>query len=310
MKKQQLIYTIISIVLCITTGCKTGSPTKTIDETFPEFYKIGHRGTRGHMPENTIPAMKKAIDDGANFLEVDVQISKDHQVIVTHDPHINRQITLMPNGNEIPKEDARKYLIYQTNYSEIRKFDVGSKFHKSFPEQQKMKIYIPLLGELIDSVETYTMENNLPPINYNIEIKANPKKDGEYQPRPKEYIKLVMDVLKNKPIDDRFYVQSFDVRQIQEVRKNHPEVVIGFLTSNREVTFEENIEEIGFFPNIYSPSYHLATQELIEKTQENNIKFIPWTVNSKEEMENLIEMGVDGIITDFPEILNEITLNK
>ncbi|HET7361231.1 MAG TPA: glycerophosphodiester phosphodiesterase family protein, partial [Salinimicrobium sp.] len=188
-------------------------------------------------------------------------------------------------------------------------FDVGSKFHSSFPEQQKMKAYIPLLGELIDSVEQYTVRKGLPEVIYNIEIKANPEKDGEYQPKPEEYIKLVMEVMNSKPIGNRFYIQSFDIRQIQEVHENYPGTVTGFLTGNENFTFEENIDRIGFKPQIYSPHYKLATDSLIEKAHKNGMKFVPWTVNSVTEMQRLIDMGVDGIITDYPNLFSEVEIN-
>lgn len=273
---------------------------------FPTFYKEGHRGSRGFMPENTIPSMKRAIDDGANIIEVDIQISKDKQVMIAHDAHINRQISLLPNGSEIPEADAHKYLLHAMPYDSIRKFDVGSKFHAGFPHQEKMKVHIPLFGELIDSVEQYTRKNGLEPIIYNIEIKAQPQHDGVWQPAPAELIALVMDVVRSKDIDNRFYIQSFDIRQIQEVHKNYPGVITGFLTSKKDVSLEENLKNIGFVPDIYSPNYKLATKELVDAAHAKGMKFVPWTVNTAEEMKALKEMGVDGIITDYPNLFGEL----
>ncbi|MGC1243406.1 MAG: glycerophosphodiester phosphodiesterase family protein, partial [Chryseosolibacter sp.] len=280
--------------------------TQTVMDKFPAFYREGHRGTRGFMPENTIPSMKQAIVDGANVIELDIQISKDRQVLVAHDPHINRQISFLPDGGEIPEADAHKYLLYQMPYDSIRKFDVGSKFHPGFPDQKKIRTYIPLLGELIDSVENFTTERKLKPVIYNIEIKARPDQDGVYQPIPSELIALVMDVVNSSDIDNRFYIQSFDIRQIQEVHNRYPGVVTGFLTSNKDATLESNLKDIGFTPEIYSPNYKLATRDLIEKAQASGMKFVPWTVNTLEEMKTLKEMGVDGIITDYPNLFSEL----
>lgn len=249
--------------------------------------------------------MKKAVDVGANILEVDVHISKDRQVVVAHDPVINPAFTLSPNGEEIPKEAAAKYVLHQMNYADIRRFDVGSKFHSGFPEQRKMKVHMPFLGELIDSVEQYTTAKNLPKVIYNIEIKADPKYDNIYQPAPEELVKLVMGVVNEKKIHKRFYIQSFDVRQIQAVHRHYPQVVTGFLTSDREATFEENIRKIGFLPQIYSPYYKLVTKELVEKSHRQGMKLVPWTVNSREEIRELQQMGVDGIITDYPNLFEE-----
>ena len=273
---------------------------------FPEFYKIGHRGSRGFMPENTIPSMKKAIEDGANIIEVDIQISRDNKVMVAHDPHINRQISLLPDGTAIPEEDASKYLLYQMPYDSIRRFDVGTKNHPGFPQQKKMKVYIPLLGELIDSVEQFTREKEFSPVIYNIEIKAQPDQDGVYQPEPGELMRLVMEVVKSKDIDNRFYIQSFDIRQIQEVHKRYPGVTTAFLTSNKDATLEQNLQEIGFIPDIYSPNYRLATKDLIEAVHAKGMKFVPWTVNTLEEMKALKALGVDGIITDYPNLFKDL----
>jgi glycerophosphoryl diester phosphodiesterase len=285
-------------------GCKAQSPDQVVKEFFPSVYKEGHRGTRGLMPENTILSMKKAIDDGANIIELDIQISKDHQVLVAHDPFINNKFTLLPDGREIPASDEKKYILHQMDYVEIRKFDVGSKYYDAFPKQKKVRTYMPLFGELIDSVEQYTTSKGLPGIIYNIEIKSKPDQDGYYQPTPDVLIRMVMDVVNSKQISNRFYIQSFDIRQIQEVHKNYPHVVTGFLTSDKEVSFEKNLEMIGFNPQIYSPNYKLVTPALIRKCHDLGIKFVPWTVNTSEEIKMLMEMGVDGIITDYPNLLS------
>lgn len=309
--KKYNFYLLGFFCLLLLEGCKSQSsspsPQVVVEDSFPQFLHQGHRGTRGLMPENTIPSMIKAIEEGSNVIELDVHISKDKQVVVTHDPYINRLFTLMPNGQEIPEDEAKKHLIYQMEYSQIRQFDVGTKFHKGYPEQKKMKAYIPLLGELIDSVEQFTLSKKYPPVIYNIEVKADVNQDGIYQPAPAEYIDLVMGVVKEKNLNNnRYYLQSFDIRQIQQVNKKYPEVVIGFLTNNKELTFEENIENIGFTPQIYSPNFNLATTELIEKSHQQGMKFVPWTVNEKEDMERLIKMGVDGIITDYPDRLSQV----
>lgn len=287
-------------------SCKTQKPANVVQKKFPAFLKEGHRGTRGLMPENTIPAMRKAIDLGANVLEVDVHISQDKQVVVAHDPYLNHTFTLTPDGSEISPADARKYLLYQMPYAQIRQYDVGSKYFPAYPKQQKIKTYIPLLGELIDSVESYTAAKKLPPIIYNIEIKANPQQDGVYQPEPATLVQMVMAVVQQKQLPaHRYYLQSFDIRQLQQAHAQYPEVVIGFLTDKKN-TVEENLALIGFKPQIYSPHYKLVTAELVQKCQAAGMKCVPWTVNTLAEMQNLVQLGVDGIITDYPDLLNEL----
>ncbi|WP_235861355.1 glycerophosphodiester phosphodiesterase family protein [Pontibacter flavimaris] len=270
--------------------------------------KVGHRGARGFMPENTIPSMKKALDMGANVLEVDVQVSSDKQVVVAHDLHINQNFTLSPEGEEISEEQAKQHVLYQMPYAEIRRFDVGSKYHTGFPEQKKLRTYMPLLSELIDSVEQYTAAKGLAPVIYNIEVKAVPGQDGVFQPEPAEYIKLVLDVVKQREIEGRFYIQSFDVRQIQQVRQQSPGVATALLTGDGKVSFSENMEKVGFAPQIYSPHYSLVTEELVKACHAQGMRLVPWTVNSLEEMKKLKAMGVDGIITDYPNLLNQLEL--
>ena len=312
---KNISYLLVSIFFAIcVSGCKNETPNQTAnpdeEKFFHGFFNEGHRGTRGLMPENTIPSMIKAIELGSNVIELDVHISKDKKVVVAHDPYINRTYSLMPNGEEIAEEDAKKHILYNMEYSEIRKFDVGSKFHPGYPEQRKMKTYIPLLGELIDSVEQYTSTQKHPPVIYNIEVKADVEQDGVYQPAPAEYIDLVLEVVKSKNLGyNRYYLQSFDIRQIQQVKEKDPNVVLGFLTGNKDKSLEENIENIGFVPQIYSPNFNLATPELVKKSHQRKMKFIPWTVNEKEDMLRLIEMEVDGIITDYPDRLSEVMQN-
>ena len=269
-------------------------------QQFPKFLLQGHRGSRGIMPENTIPSMLKAVADGANVLELDIQTSKDGQVIVAHDPYINNLYSLDPDGNEFTELKSRSYILYNMEYDQIKMFDVGSKYYAAYPKQEKMKTFIPTLGALIDAVEKYTSDHNLQKIIYNIEIKADAENDGKYHPEPKQLVSSVMDVLSSKNLQGRFYVQSFDVRQIQEVHRSYPEVIIGFLTEDPLPTVAENLQDIGFTPEIYSPHFKMATQEIIDHVQEAQMKFIPWTVNNTKDMLKLLAMGVDGIITDFP----------
>lgn len=303
-KSVQFLLFVLGVTFLM--GCGAELSQQTDMDHFPVFYKEGHRGARGLMPENTIASMKKAIEDGANIIEVDIQISKDHKVMVAHDPYINRQISLLPDGEEIPESHAKRYVLHQMPYDSIRAFDVGSKYHSGFPQQKKIKTYIPLLGELIDSVEQFTREKGFTPVIYNIEIKATPQEDGFLQPPPAKLIDLVMDVVKSKDIGRRFYIQSFDIRQIQEVHDRYPGVITGFLTSSKDASLEENLRNIGFVPDIYSPNYKLATRELVEQAHAKGMKFVPWTVNTLEEMKDLKAMGVDGIITDYPNLLNEL----
>lgn len=312
MKKH--IFGILSTycIIFFLAGCKTGNvsqslPPETTVKSFPQFLKEGHRGASGLEPENTIPAMIKAIEEGANVIEMDIHITKDNQVVVSHDHRINRSITLMQNGEEPLEDEKTKDILYQMNYSDILKYDVGTKFYSRFPERKNTKAHIPLLGELIDSVDKFTSKNKYPNVIYNIEIKATEGQDGYFQPEPTEFIDLVMQVIKQKNLAyNRFYLQSFDIRLLQKIKEKYPMVITGFLIGDKEKSIEENINQLGFTPQIYSPNYRFATEELIKKSHEAGMKLIPWTVNEIADMKNLINMGVDGIITDYPGRLTNV----
>ena len=193
--KQKINILVILSLLISNFGCKTSQ--LSLPNNFPDFYIEGHRGTRGLMPENTIASMTKAIEDGANVIEVDVYTRKDGKVIVTHDPSVNIEHTLGPDGKELTKEEAKKFIFHQMNYEDIKKFDVGSKRNKSFPLQKEIPAYIPLLSELIDSVELFTKSNNLPKVIYNIELKSAVKYDVTYNAKPEELVDAVMEVVKS-----------------------------------------------------------------------------------------------------------------
>lgn len=292
-------------ISCSAISCRTYMDTS-VPKSFPTFYKEGHRGTRGLMPENTIPAMEKGIELGANVVELDVYTTKDGKVIVSHDPYFNVDHSFTADGKELTKEEAKNYVFHHMNYEDIRKFDVGSKYYGAFPQQKKMVAHIPLLGDLIDSVEHYISVNNLPKVLYNIELKNSLKYDNVYNAPPQELVDAVLEVVKSKNLSiNRYYIQSFDMRPLQYIKKKYPKIIIGFLTDDKKSTFDENIEKLGFLPHVYSPQYSLVTADLITKAHAKNVRVVPWTVNTTEEVKRLIDLGVDGIITDYPARFND-----
>ena len=279
-------------------SCKTAHNKSSF--ALPEFYIIAHRGSRGFMPENSIPAMKTAIDQGANTLELDVHISKDNQVVVYHDATLNPEYTTFKNGGEIPGNKRSDYTLYKMNYDEIRKFDIGSKYYAAFPQQKKMFTYAPLLSELIDSVEAYTKAKRRPPIIYLVEIKSNEKKYGIEQPMPEEYMRILMGVLNEKKLGSRLLIQSFDMMPLKVLHQKWPGLSLGFLTSDKTKTFSQNLELLGFNPAFYNPNQQLVNKELITACHSKMIKIAPWTVNDDTDIQRLKDMGVDGIISDYP----------
>ncbi len=272
---------------------------------FPDFDMEGHRGARGLAPENTLPAMLKGLELGVTTLEMDVHISKDGYVLLSHDPYINRQHELLPTGLEIPAREAKKHVIYQMDYDEIKRYDVGSKFYKKFPEQELQQAYKPLLAEVIDTAQQYIRKNQIPQVFYNIETKSTPQGDGLYHPAPEEFVEKLMAVIQEKKVEPYVIIQSFDVRTLQVLRQRYPTIKTSLLVENLH-SFDKNIADLGFTPEIYSPYYKLVTANLVQKAHDNNIKVIPWTVNSLKGMKQLRKLGVDGIITDYPNLFKEL----
>lgn len=266
-----------------------------------KFDLQGNRGARGIMPENTIPGMLKALDLGVNTLTMNVVISKDQQVVLSQEPYFNHEISTRPDGKAITLKDQKKYNIYKMDYAEVKQFDVGDKVHDRFPYQQKFKAYKPLLTETIDSIETYVKKNKLPKPDYSIETKTIPKGDNEFQPEPAAFVELIMEVLNQKKINKRVTIQSFDVRTLQYLHAHYPKIKTALLIDEK-IDFELNVAELGFKPTVYSPYAVLVGKGLVQRCHEAGVKIIPWTVNTVKDMKYLIDLGVDGVITDYPNL--------
>ncbi|MFN3801569.1 glycerophosphodiester phosphodiesterase [Belliella pelovolcani] len=260
----------------------------------------GHRGARGLMPENTIPAMIKALDLGVTTLELDLAVTKDGEIIVSHEPYMNPLICLTPEGKEILEGD-RSHNIYKMTFEEVKQYDSGSRFHAGFPQQVKFHVTKPRLKDLFDVVEKYVANHDLPQPYYNIEIKSSPEGDGVYHPSPAEFSDMVYDLIDSSISWDRVNIQSFDFRVLKYYNQKYPDVTLAMLITDSRKS-QEQLKELGFQPEIYSPYFVALTKDVVSDLKEKGMKVIPWTVNTTEQMQNLLDMGVDGIITDFPNL--------
>ena len=270
-----------------------------------KFDVQGKAGARGVMPENTIQGMLKALDLGVTTLEMDAVISKDKQVVLSQEPYFNNEISLMPNGKAITFKDQKNYNIYKMDYEQVKKFDVGSKVHARFPGQMKFKAYKPLLTETIDAVEAYVKENKLAKPIYNIETKTIKNGDNEFHPEPAEFVELIMEVVNAKKIAKRVIIESFDMRTLQYLHEKYPKIQTSLLIDEKE-PFEDYITKLGFKPTIYSPYSVLVGKGLVDRCHEMGIKIIPWTVNTIKDLKYFMSLGVDGVITDFPNLMSQI----
>jgi len=293
------------LVILFSCGSSKKNQKPAMDSLNLNFDVQGHRGCRGLMPENTIPAMIKALDLGVTTLEMDVVITKDKKVVLSHDQWFAQEITTKPDGTYMGEREERKFNIYWMTYDEVKTFDVGMKPHPRFPEQQKVKAIKPLLSDVVDSVRNYMMTRRKPFPYYNIETKSNPEFDGVFQPKPDEFVELLMAVIKEKGIEDHTIIQSFDFRTLQYLHEHYPNVMTAMLIEDFDKrSLNDQLKALGFTPTIYSPDYSLVNHDLMKKCHQQNIKVIPWTVNDKETINKLKTMGVDGIITDYPNLLN------
>lgn len=268
--------------------------------------KQGHRGCRGLIPENTISGFLKAIDLGVNTLEMDVVFTRDNKAIVSHEPFFNHEITTLPNGEFVLEAKEKSLNMYKMDYAEILKYDVGLKLHPRFPQQLKIPVSKPLLSDVIETVEKYAKTNNKKPLIYNIETKTTPQTDDVFHPKTKQFVDLLMAIIFEKKIEKRVIIQSFDIRTLQYLHQIHPKIKTAFLIENFDKrAFSQQIADLGFLPTIYSPAYELVTQHLVELCKTKRLKIIPWTVNDIETINKLKKMGVDGIITDYPNLFFE-----
>lgn len=265
-----------------------------------------HRGGRGLMPENTIPAMLDAIDRGVTTLEMDLQLTKDGRVIVSHDPTVNANFVTTPEGNTLTSAAAKKIVLYQLSYDSIARYDVGLKFNPEFPRQKKIAAVKPLLSVLLDSTEAYAKAKGRT-IHYNIEIKSRPAGDGLYYPDLAGFVDAAMKVISQKNIVDKVVIQSFDTRALQLLHQKYPEYAVAYLIDAKEKrSISKLVETLGFKPAILSPHSAIVTSEMIAGCHQQKVKVIPWTVNDLGEIRRLKKMGVDGIITDYPDLFSRL----
>lgn len=296
--------------------------------TAQSFDKQAHRGGKSLYPENTIPAMKNALKMNVTTLEMDLAITKDKKVILSHDAFLSPELITKPDGTYIPKDSGFYYKIYEMPYAKIKTFDVGLKKLEGYPDQKKMKAQKPLFSDVIDASESYARELKRPLPFYNIETKTRPFSDHIFHPEPKEFVDLMMKIILEKKIQDRVIIQSFDPRTLEIIHKEYPEIMTALLVEKvddkklaQQQAYFKNIplekfklypdhlngvagdmKFLSFIPTIYSPNHTLVTPQLIHECHKLGMKVIPWTVNTKERLQELKEMGIDGVISDDPRI--------
>jgi glycerophosphoryl diester phosphodiesterase len=257
------------------------------------------------MPENTIPAFQRALDLGVTTLEMDVAINAEGHVVLSHEPWMSAKICSHPDGRNVTEDEERRLRIYAMSDEEVAGFDCGSRGHPDFPRQQAMPVSKPLLGDVLQAVATHSPASARAPVRFNIEIKSRPEGDRVFHPEVREYANILYQVLQEYDIIERTTVQSFDPRALEAMHSIDPQVSTSLIISNSH-GIRENLAQLSFVPDIYSPDYKLVDEELIRAAHARNIQVIPWTVNDADTMRKMLAWGVDGLITDYPDLAVEV----
>ncbi|MEI8031734.1 MAG: glycerophosphodiester phosphodiesterase family protein [Chlorobiaceae bacterium] len=253
-----------------------------------------HRGARSFFPENTLQAFCKAAELKVRVVELDLVVSRDSRIVVSHDPWI-----AIPSSSGTP----RHLIIHEMDYADVAAFDCGIP-DPSFPGQMRVRACKPLLSEVFGAVEARMAELSMTErMSYNLEIKSWPGSDGALHPSPERYAELVVDEVMAAGLSGFVRIQSFDDRVVREAWKINPALSCGILV-DEGASLEEiegRLSTLGFKPRYVNPHFSLVDRKLATFLHRQGIEMIPWTVNRREEMQAMLRCGADGIITDFPE---------
>lgn len=299
------------------------------DVGMPAFDIEAHRGGRALFPENTLVSFANALSMGVDTLELDVGVTRDGVLVISHERGLNPDLARAPDGKYVA---APGIPFVKLSLDEVKQFDVGqirpgSIYAAQFPDQHAVPgTRIPTLKELIDLVRRSGDSH----VRLNIETKIDPNHPDE-SPPPERFVTLLLDLLRSEKFQDRVMVQSFDWRTLQLVQKLAPQIPTVYLTvqGGRDPTvFVDKASEwtAGFNPAehgrsiprtikaaggaIWSPYVRDLTPALIAESHALGLKIVVWTANQPEDMAHLIEMGADGVISDRPDILRKVAGEK
>jgi glycerophosphoryl diester phosphodiesterase len=243
----------------------------------------GHRGARAKLPENTIPAFEYAIREGANAIEMDLQMTKDNVLVVSHDPTLHAPICTGPQPSAP---------IYQLTLAQVREWDCGATKNPAYPDQKPVAgTRIPTFDEVLNLASKGTFD-------FNVEMKSDPS-HPEYVPAPDVYAKMVWDKIREHKLENRVIVQSFDWRTLVALRKIAPKVRISALTDKDKRDYADISKDAGN-AQIIAVQYGLVTPEKVAAAHAAGLQVVPWTPNTPELWDKLIAAKVDAIITDDP----------
>lgn len=285
----------------------------------------GHRGARGLAPENTLAAFARALSLGVTTLELDCAVTRDGVVVVSHDPALNPDLTRTPDGKWLPRPGPR---IHDLTYGQLQRYDVGrvkpdTAYARRFPDQQPVDgERVPRLADVFALVK----KSGNAAVRFNIETKISPLAPDETTD-PEDFARRLISEVRSAGMDGRTLVQSFDWRTLAILQKEAPTIATVYLSAQQD--FMNNIAGRrrsslwtaglhvsrfgGSIPRmvkaaggaVWSPYHRELTRENLREAQALGLKVVPWTVNGPADMKRLIEWGVDGIISDRPDLLRK-----
>lgn len=305
--KKTLGFYFLLLLGCSSNKTITQSSSSMPVPDLPAFDFEGHRGCRGLMPENSLPAMTHALDLGVTTLEMDIVFTKDSIAILSHEPIFNHEITTLPSGGFIEEKNENQYNIFQLSFAETKRYDVGLKPHPRFPQQQKIAVNKPSLDEVFNTVEQYQRSSKRAHPFFNIETKTKPSTDDRFHPAPGPFVDLLMKVIHQHQMEPWVIIQSFDPRTLTYLHAHYPQIKTALLIEDYDKrNLQTQIDQLGFVPTIYSPHEILVTPTLIQQCHDQHIKVVPWTINDVARMQVLKDMGVDGLISDYPNLFSSL----
>jgi glycerophosphoryl diester phosphodiesterase len=291
----------------------------------------GHRGTRGLAPENTLAAFRRALEIGVTTIETDMGVTKDDVVVISHNPFLSPDLVRDPDGHWLASPVTQ---IRTLSFAELRRYDIGrtnptSQYARSFPDQRAADgERFPKLSELFDLAKASGK-----PVRFNIETKITPT-SGANTPDPATFARLVVAAVREANVVDRVTVQSFDWRTLVETKRLAPEIETSCLTI--DTANDNTVQQApdggpspwhagfalrdhgGSLPALvkaagcgtWSMFWRNLTAKDLAAAHALRLKVLPWTVNERGDMRSLIDLGVDGIITDYPDRLREVMAEK
>lgn len=249
----------------------------------------GHRGARGLLPENTLPAFARALELGVDTLELDTGVTKDGVVVVHHDRRLNPDVARL-NGQWVTAPPT----LYSLTYDELQGYDVGrirpgSEYAQRFPHQKPLDgTRIPRLADVLKLH---------PAVRFNIETKLSPAHPDETL-APEPFARALIAEIRKAGVERRTTIQSFDFRTLKVVEREAPEIATAYLTEQKD-SVPAKARAAG--AKIWSPDFRALGADSVKEAQRLGLRVVVWTVNEPADLQRMRDWGVDGVISDYPD---------